>query len=181
LERCLNPECVNLPNCQKSFRQSFGKISDSIRSDDIQDVFDTIRSEFDIVQKKIQEVQDTKCWECYSNLENELILLWKNIEKIAGKTLREEALSYDVDKLVRVVFKPLSHPIRLRILVELGKGSAGFSDLSGKTGTRGGHLLFHLDQLLESGLVVQNRNKGNYVITSRGIDILSMLGNIVGT
>jgi len=40
---------------------------------------------------------------------------------------------------------------------------------------RGGHLTFHLDQLLSAGLIAQNGRKGDYVITSRGVEVIKKL------
>ena len=71
--------------------------------------------------------------------------------------------------------KPLSHPTRLLILASLRNGGGSFNKLSESTGMKGGHLIFHLDQLLSSDPIVQDGRKGNYVITSKGIEIMDKL------
>jgi DNA-binding transcriptional ArsR family regulator len=177
LERCLNAECTNNNRCQSTFREYLSSIFRSIETETLQITFNSILEELEKVSEKLEKAQDTNCFECYSKLEKELLLQWRNLEKISGKK-GGRSPAYDIEKLVNHVFKPLSHPIRLMILVELNKSSLGFSDLSEKTGTRGGHLLFHLDQLIETGLVVQNRKKGDYNISYRGRDVLSSLGNL---
>ncbi len=177
LERCLNAGCSNHQRCQATFRDYFERIFRSLETEDLQNTFNSILEELDEVRNKLEKAQETDCFDCYSSLEKELLLQWRNLEKISGKK-GGRGPTYNVENLVNQVLKPLSHPIRLMILIELGKASLGFSDLAEKTGTKGGHLLFHLDQLLETGLVFQNRKKGDYSISSRGREVLSSLENL---
>lgn len=43
-----------------------------------------------------------------------------------------------------------------------------FSSLSELTGLRGGNLLFHIQKLLGSGMILQRHERGDYMITEKG-------------
>jgi predicted transcriptional regulator len=47
-----------------------------------------------------------------------------------------------------------------------------FSALSLITGLRGGNLLFHLQTLMDSGMILQRNERGNYMITEKGYTVL---------
>ena len=52
-----------------------------------------------------------------------------------------------------------------------------FSALSELTGLRGGNLLFHIQKLLESELILQRHERGDYMITNKGFNLLIMLAD----
>jgi DNA-binding transcriptional ArsR family regulator len=62
------------------------------------------------------------------------------------------------EKLVSEVCKPVANRQRLLMLKALSGESKTFSELSKLTGMRGGNLLFHLQKLLETGMVLQRMN-----------------------
>ena len=37
---------------------------------------------------------------------------------------------------------------------------------------KGGHLIFHIKKLLDSKLIAQEDNKGDYIITPKGVDAI---------
>ncbi|WP_269849568.1 hypothetical protein [Methanosarcina horonobensis] len=53
-----------------------------------------------------------------------------------------------------------------------------FSAFSELTGLRGGNLLFHLQKLMDSGLILQQHERGDYMITEKGFRILQGLNEI---
>jgi len=64
---------------------------------------------------------------------------------------------------------PLSHVVRVKILRDLGKGGKYYSQLERETGARGGHLQFHLNNLVQAGYVTQEKPQGKYLITRNGL------------
>jgi DNA-binding transcriptional ArsR family regulator len=64
---------------------------------------------------------------------------------------------------------PLSHAVRLKILKDLWKGGKYYSQLERETGARGGHLQFHLNNLVQAGYVTQEKPQGKYLITGNGL------------
>jgi predicted transcriptional regulator len=53
-----------------------------------------------------------------------------------------------------------------------------FSAFSELTSLRGGNLLFHLQKLLDNGLILQMHERGDYMITDKGLKILEGLQEI---
>lgn len=43
------------------------------------------------------------------------------------------------------------------------------------TGRKGGHLLFHITRLTESGLVIKSESSGLYTLTEKGMGVMSMI------
>jgi predicted transcriptional regulator len=50
-----------------------------------------------------------------------------------------------------------------------------FSALSQLTGLRGGNLLFHIQKLVECNLILQRHERGDYMITEKGFNLLILL------
>jgi DNA-binding transcriptional ArsR family regulator len=67
---------------------------------------------------------------------------------------------------------PLSHVIRLKILKNLGKGGKNYAQLERQIGVKSGHLQFHLNNLVQAGYVTQEKPKGKYLITMKGLKAL---------
>jgi len=67
---------------------------------------------------------------------------------------------------------PLSHVIRLKILKNLGKGGKNYAQLERQIGVKGGHLQFHLNNLIQAGYVTQEEPQGKYLITMKGLKAL---------
>jgi predicted transcriptional regulator len=53
-----------------------------------------------------------------------------------------------------------------------------FSSLSELTGLRGGNLLFHIQKLLENDLIIQRHDRGDYMITKKGFNLLLVLVDV---
>jgi len=70
---------------------------------------------------------------------------------------------------------PLAHPIRIAILVDLGKRDMTFSELSRDLDLRTGHLQFHLKALEDGGYVRKERARGRYGISLKGMTALDGL------
>lgn len=86
----------------------------------------------------------------------------------------ERSVSLD-PKQVSSMLAPLSHPIRVSILLKLDQGGLGFSELSRELDLRTGHLQFHLRALEEAGYVRQERRGGQYVISIKGMTAVAGL------
>ncbi|MFB0560345.1 MAG: winged helix-turn-helix domain-containing protein [Candidatus Lokiarchaeia archaeon] len=67
---------------------------------------------------------------------------------------------------------PLSNVTRLRILKSLGKGGRNYAQLERQIGIKGGHLQFHLNNLIQADYVTQEKPQGKYLITMKGLKAL---------
>lgn len=76
------------------------------------------------------------------------------------------------------ILNPISNPTRIRILKVLAKGKKSYAELERLIGIKGGHLQFHLRNLIRAGYVTQEKPQGKYVLTHIGLKILKMLNEI---
>ncbi|HNS24836.1 MAG TPA: ArsR family transcriptional regulator, partial [Methanobacteriaceae archaeon] len=53
-----------------------------------------------------------------------------------------------------------------------------FSQLSELTGLKGGNLLFHLQKLTETDMILQRHERGDYMITEKGYSVLMALSEL---
>ena len=90
------------------------------------------------------------------------------VEKTGDSMQNQEELN--ISHIVETILEPLANAARLKILVSLCEGKKSFSKIAQITNLKGGHLIFHLNKLLAAGLVAQEDNKGDYIITQRGIE-----------
>lgn len=92
----------------------------------------------------------------------------KNIYSPKGWSGFEEVREEEVCNLLA----PLSNVTRLKILKNLGKGGKNFAQLERQMGIKGGHLQFHLNNLIQVGYVKQEKPQGRYLITMSGLKAL---------
>jgi len=95
---------------------------------------------------------------------------WKKIEEIDEGLLAE-------------LLTPLSNPIRIKILKTLAKGGKSYAELERAVGIKGGHLQFHLRNLMEAGYIAQEGLRKRYVITHTALSVLNQLaglGDVLG-
>jgi len=76
------------------------------------------------------------------------------------------------------ILEPVSNNHRLEILKAVSFEMKSFSAFSELTSLRGGNLLFHLQKLLDNGLILQMHERGDYMITDKGLKILQGLQEI---
>jgi len=179
VKRCVMSECSRNQQCSEMFQSIITGVIESVKSEDVEQVFARVLDELDRVQALVEKAEGKPCQACYMNLQGALITHRNDLQRISGvEPYLGVSRDVPVDWLVEQVLKPLSHPARLTILVTLGKGGASFSTLSEATRMSGGHLLFHLEQLKSAGLVAQDGKKGNYVVTPRGLNVINLLRSL---
>jgi len=66
------------------------------------------------------------------------------------------------------IISPLAHAERIRILQALRGGGKYAADLARITGLESGPLHFHLKILMDAGYILQERERGRYLITMPG-------------
>lgn len=97
-----------------------------------------------------------------------------NVATDENKLLIDEIEPAEVDEKF---LNPLSHQSRLSIMLSIYRGENRFTDFMEKTGFNGGHLIYHLKILEDSGLIRQFASK-EYVLTSKGLNCLVMIANL---
>ena len=82
------------------------------------------------------------------------------------------------DEIVVSYIEPLANRHRFLIVCLLAEGPTTFSELSKKTGLRSGNLIFHLKKLQESDCITQHYERGDYILTQKGLLLLNAYVNI---
>jgi predicted transcriptional regulator len=76
------------------------------------------------------------------------------------------------------ILEPISNKQRLDILKAVAFEPKSFSALSKLTALIAGHLHFHLHKLLDGNLILQQHERGDYMITEKGFKILKSLNEM---
>ncbi len=129
-----------------------------------------------------QKICDTECMENVVNV-------YKTMDNLIENS-RESTLKYHKDynyhkKLPEFknfkeeeicnLLTPLSNVTRLQILKTLGISGKNFAELERELGIKGGHLQFHLNNLIQAEYITQEKPKGKYTISMKGIKVLRFL------
>jgi DNA-binding transcriptional ArsR family regulator len=94
---------------------------------------------------------------------------------VSDANLRNLIKRMDEERIVREVIDPLANPQRLEIMKSLMDQPQSYSILSHVTGLKGGNLLFHLQKLITSKMIVQGQERGDYTLTEKGNKALRYL------
>ena len=180
LERNMVKKCPEKKNCTSAFtallQQNAGLIKNS-------KVDDTLISDN---RKKLGELRCgapfSKCEQCFSEVSS---LFIKQVNLMRSMRIYADNQDYKSDfsaikigVIMSEILEPVSNNQRLEILRAVAFETKSFSAFSELTGLRGGNLLFHLQKLLESGLILQQHERGDYMITEKGFKILQGLQEI---
>ncbi|WP_406656769.1 helix-turn-helix domain-containing protein [Methanolobus sp. ZRKC2] len=140
-------------------------------------------------RKKLEEVKNIlpykKCSTCYSELTD---LFSKQVNLMHSMNIYDENQKHGKDMgslpiqtIVDDILEPVCHRTRMEILRAVYSETKTFSSLSELTGLRGGNLLFHLQKLSDSGLIMQRHERGDYMITACGFRIMEGISKIYGS
>jgi predicted transcriptional regulator len=142
-----------------------------------------------IIDDKITELAEIRkgapfedCDTCFSevnSLFNKQLGMISSIKIYSSNEDKIKEISTIPDEfIVKSVLEPLSNKQRLQILKSMAAETRTFSYISKLTGLRGGNLLFHIQKLLESDLILQRHDRGDYMITKKGFNLLLILVDV---
>ena len=84
---------------------------------------------------------------------NQLMMLQEPRSVVVDE--RSSISSLDAVAMEEGILDPVAHRARLQVMLSIFKGENRFADFTSATGLRGGHLLYHINKLLDSGLIQQ--------------------------
>ena len=126
-----------------------------------------------------------QCSKCFSEVQH---LFEKQVGLMRSLQIykSEEGEIHEISRLseenmVKDVIEPLSNKQRLQILKAVSTETRTFSTLSELTGLRGGNLMFHLQKLMDTGMILQRHERGDYMITEKGYTVLKGINDIFST
>ncbi|MCS7095755.1 MAG: winged helix-turn-helix domain-containing protein [Candidatus Bathyarchaeota archaeon] len=175
LEAKLPPSCGKREACKNVIGDFLHKNLRLIRQlrvndDDVREM----RREFD--ELKRNNAANVECLQCFKEAE---LLFERQIQLFRSLNIYSDDKSESVDLskipenvIVNEIFEPLANVKRFQILKALAIKERTFSDMIQLTGLQGGNLLFHLQKLLDAGLIIQRHERGDYMVTEKGYKIL---------
>jgi DNA-binding transcriptional ArsR family regulator len=177
LERSMVNPCDMRKTCKSKFTDYLLDNKDLILKDNVsKDVIDNKRIELAEIKK---DAPFNVCENCFSEVSS---LFDKQLDLISSIKIynhnderRTEIASISDEIIVKKALEPLSNKQRLQILKSMASETRTFSSISELTGLRGGNLLFHLQKLLETDLILQRHERGDYMITQKGFKLLLIL------
>ncbi|WP_292373600.1 winged helix-turn-helix domain-containing protein [Methanosarcina sp. UBA411] len=177
----MTAECGMREFCEKAFRELFQETAELVGRGKVEaETIKLYRNRLEELKKEAKSPNCSKCFSEATNLFEKQVKLMRSLQIYED---REEDKKIDIsgiepEKLVTEVCEPVANRQRLLMLKALSGESKTFSELSKLTGLRGGNLLFHLQKLLETGMVLQRNERGDYIITRKGYSTLQGLSRI---
>lgn len=178
LGKMVNPDCQRNARCVEVFRGIAAENLKVTQQAPPKEALEDLDAKIEKAGQAAETAKGKPCEECHRSFQKKL-----KREKRAFQTIvLVEKIPDDLDKqqininsLVETVLEPLANSARLKIFLSLYEGKKSFSRLVQVSNLKGGHLIFHLKKLVDSGLIVQEENKGDYVITQKGVDIIKKI------
>lgn len=179
LERSMVDPCKMRETCKERFTKFLENNAELIKQEKVsKGTIEDKRYELEEIRKS---APFDKCNICFKEVDS---IFDKQINLIGSLQIydnnnedKTEISSIPEEVMVKSVLEPISNKQRLQILKSMATETMTFTSLSKLTGLRGGNLLFHIQKLLENDLILQRHERGDYMITEKGYNLLIMLSN----
>jgi len=180
LEKNMVKKCAEKENCRSAFSALLQRNAGLVKQGKVDEALISGNRE------KLQEMRCgapySKCEQCFSEVSTlftKQVNLMRSMRIYADNQEQKPDISaIEPGTLMREILEPVSNPQRLQILRAVAFETKSFSAFSEITGLRGGNLLFHLQKLMDSGLILQQHERGDYMITEKGFKILQSLNEL---
>lgn len=180
LESNMVKKCDMRETCKSNFTGFLQKNASLIKQDEVHE---------DVILKNQSDLNDMRnnapakqCEKCFSNVQ---MLFGKQVDLMRSlqiyntdKEKKQDISLLPEELIVNDILEPLSNKQRLQIMKAIAIETKTFSALTELTGLRGGNLLFHLQKLLDSGMILQRHERGDYMITDKGFKVLRSIGDM---
>lgn len=178
LEKNMVNPCHMKETCKKRFTEFLKSNADIIKYKSVsKEVIDSKRAELSEIK---EDAPFDKCDICFSEVDSlydKQMNLISSLQIYNDNNVDKTEISSIPEEIVKNVLEPVSNEQRLQILKSMALETMTFTAISELTGLRGGNLLYHIQKLLESGLIIQQHERGDYMITGKGYNLLIMLSN----
>jgi len=179
LESNMVKKCEMRETCKSNFTGFLQKNASLIKLDEVhEDVILKNQSDLDGMRSNAPSKQCEKCFSHVQNLFGKQISLMRSLRIYNANEEKKQEIAPIPEEFIVDVLEPLSNKQRLQILKAITIETKTFSLLSELTGLRGGNLLFHLQKLLDSGMILQRHERGDYMITDKGFKVLRSIGDM---
>jgi DNA-binding HxlR family transcriptional regulator/NTP pyrophosphatase (non-canonical NTP hydrolase) len=177
IDKLLKTDCEKRTKCHEYFKEQLAENLSIAKSRGSKEALTDLEAKINRAESGAEKAKGTHCESCQAKFQKKL-----KREKRAFQTIvliekaddRNQG-TINVPFVVENFLEPLANPVRLKILISLYEGKKNFSKLSQTMELKGGHLIFHLKKLLDSKLIAQEDNKGDYIITPSGMDAIKKI------
>ncbi|PWB54564.1 MAG: ArsR family transcriptional regulator [Candidatus Methanoperedenaceae archaeon] len=179
LENNMVKKCDMRDTCKSSFTGFLQKNACLIKNENVpEDVILKTQSELNDMRNNAPSKQCEKCFLQVQNLFGKQVNMMRSLQIYSSNEEKKQDIVPLPEGFIADVFEPLSNKQRLQILKAIAIETKTFSVLSELTGLRGGNLLFHLQKLLDSGMILQRHERGDYMITDKGFKIMKSVSDM---
>ena len=180
LSRNMIKRCDLKEPCRATFTTFLQKNASLLERDVVrEEVIITNQGELDRLRETSPYDKCEKCFDEVARLFGKQVRLMRSL-RIYSTTVdkRQEIAELKEGDFVREVIEPISSAHRLQIIKSVSTEPRTFSSLSEITGLKGGNLLFHIQRLLEAGMMLQRHDRGDYTITEKGFKVLKGVSDV---
>lgn len=176
LEKGMVDPCAMRQTCKSRFKEFLQNNTELIKSDNVpKEIINEKKSELSEIRKEAPFDTCDVCFSEVNSLFDKQLRLIDSLQIYSSSEEQPEISAIPEEFMVKSILEPLSNKQRLQILKSMASGTKTFSTLSEITGLRGGNLLFHIQKLLECDLILQRHERGDYMITKKGYNLLTLL------
>ena len=178
LEQHMVHDCKMYGGCRQKFEELLSETSYLLSQESVsKDIVDQYWQKIDQLRKITGQPMCGQCFTEVSRLYDSQIEAMRSLQ-IYERQKGDHKLEEIPLEVVDSICEPLANKQRLLILKALAGSPRGFSELSQITTLRGGNLLFHLQKLLDSKMILQHSERTDYQITRKGYTTLEALLSI---
>jgi DNA-binding transcriptional ArsR family regulator len=183
LDQNMVKRCDMRDTCRAKFVELIGENAGSLRHDSVSNETLLInKSALSGIRAKAPYKKCDTCFSEVNGLFEKQVGLMKSLKIYdASEPKVPDITAIPEEDIVAGILEPISNKTRIRILKAVYYEPKTFSALSELTGLRAGNLLFHLQKLLNGGMIIQRHEGGDYMITDKGYKVLVMINEIHGT
>jgi DNA-binding transcriptional ArsR family regulator len=169
--------CKNKTACMERFSNLSAENIKIIRSFRPIDAITDFDSKIERLGCTVEKAKGKPCELCHQKMQLKLIKEKRAYQTVVLIDKNIESTESDLDILFTTeqFLEPLSNQIRLMILLRLSEGKKSYTKLRQITKLRGGHLTFHLKKLSQAKLIAQEDDKGDYIVTWRGLEAIKTI------
>ncbi|MBE0524742.1 MAG: winged helix-turn-helix transcriptional regulator [Methanosarcinales archaeon] len=179
LESNMVKKCEMRDTCKSNFTGFLQNNANLIKQDKVpENVIMKCQLDLNGMKSSAPSKQCEKCFSQVQMLFGKQVGLMRSLNIYNSNEEKKQDIAGIPESLIPEVLEPLSNKQRLQILKAIAIETKTFSALSELTGLRGGNLLFHLQKLLDSGMILQRHERGDYMITDKGFKVLRSIGDM---
>lgn len=178
LEKHMVHDCRMYEGCKQKFEELLSETSYLLSQESVsKELVDQYWQKIDQLRQITGQPMCGQCFSEVSRLYDSQIEAMRSLQ-IYERQKGDHKLEEIPLEVVDSICEPVSNKQRLLILKALAGSPRGFSELSKITCLRGGNLLFHLQKLLDSKMILQHNERGDYQITRKGYVTMEALLSI---